>query len=137
MTDPTDNLPDPLDAVVEDVLGRRRRGELLTAEEYAGRFPDLAERIRRLFPNLMLLEPGPSTAYVPPTGPTTVADEPPAVLGPFRLVRELGRGGMGVVYEAVQEPLGRRVALKVLPPGAARHPSFRERFLREAAAAAR
>jgi serine/threonine protein kinase len=58
-------------------------------------------------------------------------------LGEFRLLRELGRGGMGIVYEAVQEPLGRRVALKVLPGGAALDERLAIRFLREARAAAR
>ena len=75
-----------------------------------------------------------------------VADGPPAVagdgaggeaFGDFRLVRVIGRGGMGVVYETVQIALGRRVALKVLPAGAHRDPTRRRRFEREARAAAR
>jgi eukaryotic-like serine/threonine-protein kinase len=55
----------------------------------------------------------------------------------FRIVREIGRGGMGIVYEAVDEVLGRRVALKVLPDNA--HVGVRqiERFKREAKAAAK
>jgi serine/threonine-protein kinase len=58
-------------------------------------------------------------------------------LGEFRLVREIGRGGMGIVYEAEQESLGRRVALKVLPAGAALDERLAIRFLREARAAGR
>ncbi len=58
-------------------------------------------------------------------------------LGEFRLIRELGRGGMGIVYEAEQESLGRRVALKVLPAGAALDERLAIRFLREARAAGR
>ena len=57
-------------------------------------------------------------------------------LGDFRLVREVGRGGMGVVYEAVQVSLGRRVALKVLPNAAALDPRHLQRFQVEAQAAA-
>ncbi|MCP3981769.1 MAG: protein kinase [bacterium] len=56
---------------------------------------------------------------------------PETTLGEFRLVREIGRGGMGVVYEAVQESLGRRVAVKVLPAGAALDERMALRFLRE------
>src|SRR5262249_41143215 len=62
--------------------------------------------------------------------------EPPTALGDFRIVRELGRGGMGTVYEAVQLSLGRRVALKVLPFAAALDSRQLQRFKNEAQAAA-
>jgi serine/threonine protein kinase len=57
-------------------------------------------------------------------------------LGDFRLLREVGRGGMGVVYEAEQISLRRRVALKVLPFAAALDPRQLQRFKNEALAAA-
>lgn len=58
-------------------------------------------------------------------------------LGPYRITRQLGAGGMGVVFEAVEEGLGRRVALKVLAVQLAEEPEFRKRFLREATVLAR
>jgi WD40 repeat protein/serine/threonine protein kinase len=61
---------------------------------------------------------------------------PSAALGDYRIVREIGRGGMGIVYEAVQISLGRRVALKVLPFAAAMDPKQLHRFKNEAQAAA-
>lgn len=56
-------------------------------------------------------------------------------IGNFRFVRQLGAGGMGTVYEAVHEQIGRRVAIKIMNPKLARDPEFKERFLREACAA--
>src|SRR6185503_20628293 len=53
-------------------------------------------------------------------------------VGGYRVVRMIGRGGMGVVYEAVQTSLKRPVALKVLRPELARDPDFVARFEREA-----
>jgi eukaryotic-like serine/threonine-protein kinase len=57
--------------------------------------------------------------------------------GKYRLIRELGRGGMGVVYEATHLGLGQRVAVKILLPGAARRPELAYRFEHEARAASR
>ena len=57
-------------------------------------------------------------------------------LAHFRIVAKLGEGGMGVVYEATDDKLGRTVAIKVLPPDATGDPERRQRFLREARAAA-
>jgi serine/threonine protein kinase len=71
----------------------------------------------------------------PATDPS-MAFEPEGALGDFRIVREIGRGGMGIVYEAVQISLGRRVALKVLPFAAALDPKQLQRFRIEAQAAA-
>jgi serine/threonine protein kinase len=69
---------------------------------------------------------------------TAASESAPGVgeLGDFRLLREIGRGGMGVVYEAEQISLRRRVALKVLPFAAALDPRQLQRFKNEALAAA-
>ncbi len=61
---------------------------------------------------------------------------PGARIGRFRIVEQLGQGGMGVVFRAVEENLGREVALKVIAPHFAHDPDFRERFTREARAQA-
>jgi len=76
----------------------------------------------------------PDPAPVDPGPPDLPPDS--TVLGDFCLLREIGQGGMGVVYEAHQISLNRRVALKVLPDHITRRPAAVERFRREAALAA-
>jgi serine/threonine protein kinase/Tfp pilus assembly protein PilF len=131
----TNSGSDPLGRLADEFLARYRRGERPALTEYATRYPDLAAQIRELFPALALLEdvrPDPQT-----TAATTTDAGPPRRLGEYRIVREIGRGGMGVVYEAEQESLSRRVALKVLPPGVLGDARHVERFQLEARAAAR
>jgi WD40 repeat protein len=129
---------DVFDEVTEEFLRRCRLGERPDIEELAGRFPELADRIRELFPTLLALERDTPTG-APQGGPAAArsGSELPAAFGSFRIVRTIGQGGMGVVYEAIQSPLGRRVALKVLLADSISRPTYRERFEREAQVAAR
>ena len=124
---------EPIEQLAEAFVECYRRGERPSVNEYAQANPDLAEQIRDLFPALVLIEEGKlgsdgSHAHPP--------DFPLERLGEYRIVRELGRGGMGVVYEAVQESLGRQVALKILPSLPLMDPANLKRFQREARAAA-
>lgn len=132
-------LSQPLDNEMADLVElltrRLQAGEILDAEELALEFPDRAEMLRDLLPTMELL------AVLGQSGPTATTDMEPShralgILGDFRLLREVGRGGMGVVYEAEQLSLGRRVALKVLPFAATMDPRHLQRFHNEARAAA-
>ncbi|WP_183099312.1 serine/threonine-protein kinase [Nocardioides pelophilus] len=70
------------------------------------------------------------------TPPDGTFPEPGERIGPYEIVRRLGAGGMGVVFEAVDPALERRVALKVIAPHLAGDPTFRARFVHEAQAQA-
>jgi eukaryotic-like serine/threonine-protein kinase len=122
-------LEDRVGRIADEFLTRLQRGESPTIDEYAAANPDIEAVLRDVLP---LVRAGHSTV---PSGPDPAPV--PERLGEFRIVREIGRGGMGVVYEAVQEPLGRRVALKVLPAAVQLHGHYLDRFRREAQAAAR
>lgn len=122
-----------LDGLAEEFLARLRRGEAPSVAEYVERHPDLADDIRDLFPSLLLMEEAArpvSAERAPPPRPM------PSQLGEYRILREVGRGGMGVVYEAEQVTLGRHVALKVLPRRLGDERML-DRFRQEARAAAR
>jgi WD40 repeat protein/serine/threonine protein kinase len=136
---------DPFDELVEEYLRRCRCGERPTPAEYAARYPELAPRILEFFPALELIErlkptPEDCAGHSDGTGSggtSLVVGDRLQRLGDFRVLREIGRGGMGVVYEAEQESLGRRVALKVMSGHRLSDVNQLERFTREAKAAAR
>ncbi len=87
-------------------------------------------------PPPMTANSGPTSVSPPHKSPQTDAAVCPVRIGGFRIVGQLGEGGMGVVYEAIDETLGRRAAVKVLSPAFASNPDYRQRFLREGKAVA-
>ncbi len=135
----TSSERDPVEILAEEFVARHRRGERPSLTEYTDRLPEHADEIRELFPALVVME------QLKPDGEllTDIGSSPPQRdqlpdrLGDYRILREVGRGGMGVVYEAEQISLGRHVALKVLPAHGLLNRTFLERFRREAKAAAK
>jgi serine/threonine protein kinase/WD40 repeat protein len=130
-----------LERLAEEFVERHRRGERPALSEYVNRHPDLAAEVRELFPALVQIEKlkpaaGDLTGAFVPTSPPR-EEHTPERFGEFRILRQVGHGGMGVVYEAEQESLGRHVALKVLPRQALLKATYLERFRREAKAAGR
>jgi WD40 repeat protein/serine/threonine protein kinase len=131
---------DPVERLADEFLARYRRGERPALTEYTERYPAWAERIRKLFPALVLMEgvrPEAGEATGAEGGVVGAEERRLERLGDYRILREVGRGGMGIVYEAEQISLSRHVALKVLPSHALLDPRHLERFQREAKAAAR
>jgi WD40 repeat protein/serine/threonine protein kinase len=129
-----------VEELAEEFLERRRRGEWPTLSEYTNRYPELADKIRSLFPLLIDMEAARLATQDnqgPGGGIRLTSDQKLERLGDYRVLREVGRGGMGIVYEAVQLSLGRHVALKLLPQHALLDPRHLLRFEREAKAAAR
>src|SRR5262249_14640078 len=132
---------DLLGQLAEEWCRRVRDGERPDLAEYTDKYPDLADEIRDLFPAMAMVEElKPSTGDVSSAsgghGPVAVGKTLER-LGDFRILREVGRGGMGVVYEAERESLGRHVALKILPSQFLHDPEKKKRFQREAKATAR
>ncbi|HBI45084.1 MAG TPA: hypothetical protein DDY78_19830 [Planctomycetales bacterium] len=126
--------------LIDALTAKMQAGEPIDWEGVARQYPEHAEEMLRLRPALGALgnlsKSGP--AELSGLAAPAIADDGLAtgVLGDFRIVREVGRGAMGVVYEAEQVSLGRRVALKVLPFAATMDPRALQRFQNEARAAA-
>ena len=126
----------PVELLAEEFIARKRRGEKPTLSEYTDKYPDLADEIREVFPALLMMEDL-GDSFQGSTGPHFGGGLTVSQFGDYRILREVGRGGMGVVFEAEQLSLGRRVALKLLPPHALKDEQQVRRFEREARAAAR
>ena len=131
--------------LIDQIMSQQRRGEPVSLEAYASKYPEHIQHLQELLPALQALADLSQSACpagsskIGPSGDIAAqrGTEPRGgTLGDFRILREVGRGGMGVVYEAKQISLGRRVALKVLPFAAVLDPRHLQRFKNEAQAAA-
>jgi serine/threonine protein kinase len=122
---------------VQDYLALMEVGRQPERKEFVNRYPDIAEALAECLAGLDFVHAAAPELSRPPGDAGALGNIPLALpLGDFRLVREIGRGGMGVVYEAEQLSLSRRVALKVLPFAAALDAKQLQRFKNEAQAAA-
>lgn len=120
--------------LVEEITRQIQAGEPVDSEQVEREHPFWGDEIKKLIPALRgLARLGSHEAAVPDQSGDSVQDrEGRRVFGDFHIDREIGRGGMGVVYEAEQVPLGRQVALKVLLAAASMDPKALQRFQLEA-----
>jgi serine/threonine protein kinase/WD40 repeat protein len=127
-----------LAGLVEEITQKLEAGDPIDLADYA-QAPDDLKRLRKVLPALEVLVLA-GQANHQARGANAASDHDELLsghqLGDFKIVRELGRGGMGVVYEAEQLSIGRRVALKVLPFAALVQDKSVQRFHNEVRAAA-
>src|SRR5438128_8358737 len=137
MSDNDPSTADPFGHIADEFVEAFRQGKRPSVEEFAQRYPAHADEIRDMLPALVLMEKAKS-AETPGQERQASATAPPLQqLGDYQILREVGRGGMGVVYEAQQLSLGRHVAIKVLPSHALLDARQLGCFQREARSAAR
>src|SRR5436305_3490631 len=122
--------------LAEEFLERYRKGERPPLREYIERHPELAAEIREVFPAMAMLEniavaDDSLQDRAQQSGAGRFVRPELQQLGDYRIIRAIGQGGMGVVYEAEQVSLGRHVALKLLPNHALHDAVQKRRFERE------
>lgn len=132
-------LEDPaIIQAVQEYLADLETGRRPDRKKFLDRYPSIATALKECLDALEFMR-----TVAPQIQPTADPSQScsatlimPTPLGDFRIIQEIGRGGMGVVYEAEQVSLGRRVAVKVLPFAATLDPKQLQRFKNEAQAAA-
>lgn len=141
----------PLEEILEQFIREYRAGGAPALSDYQKRWPEYAQAMGELFPTMILLEKGGRRETLSPLSPGADSGSEselrsggirsggplPERIDNYRILREIGRGGMGIVYEAQDETLDRRVALKVLRCAKGDEEQAILRFQREARTAAK
>lgn len=127
---------DEVVAAVKRYMELIDRGDAPDIQEYLRGHAAISEQLRPALEGLALVHGGPPSTGSRPSVSASESELTNKPIGDFQIIREIGRGGMGVVYEAIQMSLGRRVALKVLPFASGLDPVRLQRFRNEAHAAA-
>jgi serine/threonine protein kinase/tetratricopeptide (TPR) repeat protein len=124
-------------AALDEYLAELQAGRRPSRGKFLGRYPEIARALDRGLNVLDFLDSAVGSTTPRDAAPPVADDlEPETILGDYRLIREVGRGGMGVVYEARQISLDRRVAVKVLSGAGVLDPRRLQRFRIEAQAVA-
>ena len=141
--EPCDAIPDDprLAQAAQEYLHELESGRRPDRRRWLERYPDLAKALGQCLDGLELVHQAsplasPLSGNVPRSWSNASDPVSTNPLGDFQILHEIGRGGMGIVYEATQLSLGRRVALKVLPFAATFDAKHLQRFRQEAQAAA-
>lgn len=124
-----------LDDILDQYLQMMRKDEAPSVEEYACQFPAFQRDILELLPAIRLAEQ--TNQQRAPEISNGYEFEGPKMLGVYHLHREIGRGGMGVVYEATQDGFSQRFAIKVLVNHVLPSTTLHTRFVREAESTSR
>ena len=122
----------PVDVLAEQFIQKIQTGIDTSIDEFVNEYPEFESEIRAVFPAVLAIE----KAKPPPIADMLLHASQLEVVGGFKVLREVGRGGMGVVFEAEEIALGRSVALKILPRAALLSKRRLDRFKREAGTAA-
>ncbi|MEM6690784.1 MAG: protein kinase [Planctomycetota bacterium] len=123
-----------LDQIAEKFSSAIRKGQTKSVDEFLEEYPDAPTELKELLDSVALIE-----GLKQDSSPTGNAASSPSIdqLDDYQILREIGRGGMGIVFDAIHQSLGRRVALKVLSSSLLDDEKHLARFRREARAAAR
>ncbi len=125
-----------LGELVDEIHSRIDAGEEVDIDQLAIEFPEYQERLRRMLPMLKELNSFDWSITDDPSTGNQLQTAEQKTLGDFRILRQIGRGGMGIVYEAQQLTINRKVALKILPLAALVDPRSLQRFKNEVTAIA-
>jgi eukaryotic-like serine/threonine-protein kinase len=130
----------PLEMLADEFSTALRKGSNPSIAEFADRVPQMREQAFALLQSIMMFEQvsqQEDSRHRLDRSTNRFKSRSLEVLGDFKIIREIGRGGMGIIYEAEQLSLKRRVALKVLGPSVADSARQLDRFRRESEAIAR